>query len=216
MEVTAKTTATAQQPSLSQVVPLLLRGVLYREEDQRGWQQLAELQAAVRDYVAVLGLELYFDEAEGYAFLRTQPDSPERLSAPPRLVARRQLSFPVSLLLALLRKKLLEFDAGGNDSKLVMTRDEVAEMMRVFMPAGSNDARFVDQVETHLNKVGELGFVRKLRGSQSGGEQAYEVRRIIKAFVDAEWLKELDERLADYRRHLAEENDGGEEDHVPG
>ena len=31
----------------------------------------------------------------------------------------------------------------------------------------------------------------------------YEVRRIIKAFVDAQWLKDFDERLAEYRRHLA-------------
>lgn len=188
--------------SLGQVVPLLLRGVLYRDEEERAWQQLIELQAAVRDYVGVLSLELYLDEAEGYAFLRGRPDDEGATASPPRLVARRQLSFPVSLLLALLRKKLAEFDAGGNDSKLVMSLDDAAEMMRVFMPAGSNEARFVDQVETHLNKVAELGFVRKLRGSR-GGEQAYEVRRIIKAFIDAEWLTELDERLAEYRSHLA-------------
>jgi hypothetical protein len=31
----------------------------------------------------------------------------------PRLVPRRQLSYPVSLLLALLRKKLVEFDAAA-------------------------------------------------------------------------------------------------------
>ncbi len=68
----------------------------------------------MRDYVAVLGLELVLDEAEGYAFLRSRPGR-RRDAAPklPRLVARRPLSFPVSLLLALLRKKLAEFDAGG-------------------------------------------------------------------------------------------------------
>ena len=35
----------------------------------------------------------------------------------------------------------------------------------------------------------------------------YEVRRILKAFVDAEWLAELDARLAAYRAEL----DGREE-----
>jgi hypothetical protein len=62
----------------------------------------------------VLGLELVLDEAEGYAFLRARPeeeDSDTSASKLPRLVARRPLSFPVSLLLALLRKKLAEFDA---------------------------------------------------------------------------------------------------------
>jgi hypothetical protein len=95
----------------------------------------------VRDYVAVLNLELVLDEAEGYAFLRSRPEPEEGDAALPRLVARRPLSFPVSLLLALLRKKLAEFDASGGDTRLVLSRDEVVELMRVFLPEGSNEAR---------------------------------------------------------------------------
>jgi hypothetical protein len=114
-------------------------------------------------------------------------------------VARRPLSFPVSLLLALLRKKLAEFDAAGSDTRLILSRDDVAEMIRVFLPAGSNEARLIDQVDTHLNRVAELGFVRRLRGQ----EQMIEVQRILKAFVDAQWLGEFDARLAAYRAQLA-------------
>ena len=55
--------------------------------------------------------------------------------------------FPVSLLLALLRKKLAEFDASGGDTRLVLSRDEVAELMRVFLPAGSNEVKLIDQIE---------------------------------------------------------------------
>ncbi len=92
----------------------------------------------MRDYVAVLGLELVLDEAEGYAFLRSRPSRRTMMRRPrlPRLVARRPLSFPVSLLLALLRKKLAEFDAGGGDTRLVLTRDEIVELIRVFLPDG--------------------------------------------------------------------------------
>ena len=83
------------------------------------WDIWNDLVTAVRDYVAVLGLELAVDEAEGYAFLRSRVPEDEDDAAPmPRLVARRPLSFPVSLLLALLRKKLAESDA-----KLVPMRD---------------------------------------------------------------------------------------------
>ena len=68
----------------------------------------------------MLGLELVLDEAEGYAFLRSRPESEDDGNSKlPRLVARRPLSFPVSLLLALLRKKLAEFDAGGGETRLV-------------------------------------------------------------------------------------------------
>jgi hypothetical protein len=65
------------------------------------------------------------DEAEGYAFCVPGQDDDEDDSATrpsPRLVARRQLSYPVSLLLALLRKKLAEFDAGGGDTRLILSR----------------------------------------------------------------------------------------------
>ncbi len=89
------------------LAPLLIglfKGVLYQDQSPELWQGMLDLQARVRDYVGVLGLELILDEAEGYAYLRqrVQTDDDAEL---PRLVARRQLSYPVSLLLALLRKK---------------------------------------------------------------------------------------------------------------
>ncbi len=153
------------------------------------------LQARVRDYVTVLGLELVLDEAEGYAFLRSRPGTEIKI---PRLIARRPLSFPVSLLLALLRKKLAEFDAGGGDTRLILSRDEIIEMIRVFLPESSNEVKLIDQVDSHLNKIADLGFVRRLK-SQSGKMQMFEVLRILKAFIDAQWLAEFDERLASYR-----------------
>lgn len=190
---------------LSSVVVPLLKGVIYQEENPALWGSLLNLQASVRDYVAVLGLELMFDEAEGYAFLRSRQDVEEDgTTATPRLIARRQLSYPVSLLLALLRKKLAEFDAGGGDTRLILSRDQVAELIRIFLPAGSNEVKLIDQVDSTLNKIAELGFIRRLRGQG----QMVEVRRIIKAFVDAQWLADFDQRLAEYRQQLAQPQEG--------
>ena len=191
--------APAPAAELSAVVIPLLKGVTYRADDAAHWSALLQLQGRVRDHVAVLGLELMLDEAEGYAFLRSRPD-PGDDAAPklPRLVARRPLSFAVSLLLALLRKKLAEFDAAGGDTRLILSREQVAELLRVFLPEGSNEARLIDQVDAQLNRIVELGFVRRLRGQ----EQMFEVRRILKAFVDAQWLADFDTRLAAYRAQL--------------
>jgi len=190
---------------LSMVVVSLLRGVLDQEEKAEVWNALLNIQAAVRDYVAVLGLELVLDEAEGYAFLRSRPEDEEKTEpAIPRLVRRQPLSFPVSLLLALLRKKLAEFDATGGETRLILSRNDIAESIRVFLPAGSNEAKLIDQVDTHLNKVVKLGFIRPLHGQK----QTFEVRRILKAFVDAQWLTEFDHRLAVYRQEL--EQKGGD------
>lgn len=191
---------------LSTLVISLLKGVIYREGDERLWGWLLGLQARVRDYVAVLGLELILDEAEGYAFLKSRPETADEESASklPRLIARRPLAFPVSLLLALLRKKLAEFDAGGTDTRLVLSRDEIVELIRVFLPESSNEARLIDQIETHINKVVELGFLRRLKsaGGTTSGQASYEVRRILKAFVDAQWLADFDARLETYRSRL--------------
>lgn len=203
MDFDATDPAYAKRPNheLSSVVIPLLKGVLYREENPALWNSLLNLQASVQDYIAVLGLDLLLDEAEGYAFLRSRPeDDVESATTTPRLVARRQLSYPVSLLLALLRKKLAEFDAGGGDTRLILSRDQVVELIRIFLPAGSNEVKLIDQVDTHLTKIAELGFIRRLRGQS----QMIEVRRIIKAFVDAQWLADFDQRLAEYRQQLAQ------------
>ena len=197
--------AATTSADLSSVVVPLLKGVCYREGDAGLWNGLLELQARVRDYVAVLGLVLVLDEAEGYAFLRARPED-EGDDAPklPRLIARRPLSFPVSLLLALPRKKLAESDAGGGDTRLVLTREQIAELIRVFLPSGSNEAKATDQIETHINKIVELGFLRRLKpgpGKQEG-PAAFEVQRILKAFVDAQWLADFDARLAAYQAQL--------------
>lgn len=192
------TAAVPADLALSQAVTQLMKGVVYRDTHEKAWRGVLQVQVHVRDYVRVLGLTVVVDESEGYAFLRSLPDlGDDEEAAIPRLVARRALSFHVSLLLALLRKKLAESDARNSDTKLVLTRDQLVEMVRLFLPESSNDARLVDQIETNIGKVVELGFLRKVKD-----QNAYEVRRIVKAFVDGQWLSEFNERLAEYAAQL--------------
>ncbi len=188
------------------VVTSLMKGPVYRDQHEKVWRQMLGLRAHVADYVATIGLVVVVDEAEGYAFLRSRPDDDESGDGPPRLVPRRSLSFPVSLLLALLRKRLAEFDADNADVRLVLSRTELVELMRMFLPAANTEARLVDQIDAHVAKVVELGFLRKLPGS----EEMYEVRRILKAFVDAQWLAGFDEGLANYAASLS--GSAGEEE----
>lgn len=205
----------ANQPAeLSSVMVPLLKGVVYRDDEPRRWADLLSLKSQIRDYIAVLGLQLILDEAEGYAFVRSRPaddDSSASESAGgdpvpatpvPKLVSRRPLSLPVSLLLALLRKRLAEFDASGSETRLVLSLEQIVEMMRLFLPDGSNEVKLVNQIETHISKVIKLGFLRLLKTTSPGEPATYEVRRIIKAFIDAQWLSELDARLATYQLAL--------------
>jgi Domain of unknown function (DUF4194) len=194
------------EPDLSAAVIQLMKGVVYRDTHDRAWNHLLQLQPQVRDYVEVLGLQVVIDEAEGYAFLRQRPADEDEAGQLPRLIPRRSLSFHVSLLLALLRKKLAEFDAQGSDTRLMLTRAQIAEMIRVFLPATSNEARLLDQIDAHINKAAEFGFLRQAKS----GEQVYEVRRILKAFVDGQWLADFDARLAEYTASLTSDGDDEE------
>ena len=189
------------EPDLSSAVITLMKGVIYRDTHERAWKHLLQLQPRVRDYVEVLGLQVVIDEAEGYAFLRQRPSEEDEADPVPRLIPRRALSFHVSLLLALLRKKLAEFDAQGGDTRLMLTRAQIAEMLRVFVPATSNETRLLDQIDAHINKVVDLGFLRATKSA----EPVYEVRRILKAFVDGQWLADFDAKLAGYAATLTGE-----------
>lgn len=182
--------------SLSPVLVALMKGAVYQEGDAQLWNGLLNVQARVREHVAVLGLQLVLDEREGYAYLRQQPSS-DSGTALPHLVARRQLGYGVSLLLALLRKKLAESEASGAGHRLVLRRAEIFDLVRLFLPEGTNEARLMDKLDADLTRIIELGFLRKLRGGDE-----YEVRRILKAFVDAQWLDTFQQKLADYRAHL--------------
>jgi hypothetical protein len=124
------------------------------------------------------------------------PTSPGETELP-RLVARRQLGYSVSLMLALLRKKLAEFDAGSGDSRLILSTEQIADTMRLFLAETANEAKLMDRVETDIKKIVELGFLRRLRS----GEDQFEVRRILKSFVDAQWLGEFERRLTEYKEH---------------
>jgi hypothetical protein len=181
---------------LSTVVITLLKGVLWREDDQMLWTWLGQQQGRVRDHLGVLALDLILDENEGYAYVR-QRTTNEETDEVPRLVPRRQLPYHVSLLLALLRRRLAEFDAHGTDTRLVISRDELVDLMRDFYADAGNDVRLISKISRTIERVAQLGFLRKLK---TGSDQ-YEVSRIIKAFIEADWLAQLDEKLDAYRAH---------------
>ena len=186
--------------ALSFVVVSLMKGVADRESDPVLWQSLIGIQARVRDYVACLGLDLVLDEAEGFAYLRQRP-AEAGVPELPRLVPRRQLGYQVSLMLALLRKKLAEFDATSGETRLILGRDDIVEMTRLFLAETANQVRLNDKIGADLNRMVDMGFLRRLRGTND----RFEVRRILKAFVDAQWLADFDQRLAAYQSHSSSE-----------
>jgi len=197
----SKQQTTQPAAQLGSVLIPLYKGVVYRDQAAQVWQDLMQLHAQVADYLSVVGLELLLDEVEGYAYLRQRRFDDETSDTLPKLIQRRPLSYPVSLLCVLLRKKLAEADASGFESRVVLVRQQIVDMLQVFLPEQANEARIVEQIDSYINKLIEYGFLKKLNTEPP----AFEVRRILKSLVDADWLVELDEKMKIYYEH-AERN----------
>jgi hypothetical protein len=155
-----------------------------------------EQKGRIEEYVNKIGLTLILDDVDGYGFLKQRfyVDNAEDI---PRLVPRHALSYPVSLLIVLLRKRLLEFDSTTGDLRLILSREQIVDGMRLFLKDTTNEAKLIDGIDKHIEKVREMGFIRRLRGN----ENAYEVQRVLRSFANAEWLNQFDELLEAYHAH---------------
>lgn len=189
------------QFAIASAIIKLMQGVVYQDVDEDSWLTLNRAGAAVRDHFALIGIDVVVDGNEGYAYLRTAPEA-EGEPTLPRLVRRRSLTYNTSLLLVLLRKRLMEFEVGEGEGQLVLSTAQIVEMLRVFAAESTNDARVVDQAEATIRKVAELGFLRPLRGQTD----LWQVRRILKAYVDAQTMSDF---AAQLRAYAEVDTDGG-------
>lgn len=174
----------------------LFKGVLYNH-NEAVWKTLLQYENNIRNYFSVVGLELIINESEGFAFLKQKHFTEETTLYFPKMVEKRQLSFPVSILAILLRKKLLEFDNKGNDSRLVLRKAEIVELLVSFLPNNtSNEKKIIDKIDTYISRLVELGFLRELKNE----EAYYEVSRILIAYLPVEQLQLALDKLNEYKK----------------
>lgn len=183
----------------------LLKRIMYKDDNPKLWHNLLLERNAVNEYFRMLNLEVFIDENDGYAFLRqinleeivdvNDSIAVDDIDKVPQLINRRPLTFSVSLLCVLLRQKILYHDSMSSEVRLIMSRDNIIDTMLPYLPDNTNQVKVVDQIKTSINKLLELGFLAKLKDN----EDKFEVRTIIKAFIDAKWLNELDTRLGEYK-----------------
>lgn len=196
-------TLTRDEP-LSVAVATLLRGPVYAEEDQTVWATLRSQHSRVTEYLQVLGMRVVLDDVDEYAYVRTLDELPEGM---PRLHRRHKLTLRTSVLLVLLRQRMTAAEAEQATPRLVVTRDEMVEWMRLYHPAGTAEERIAEDV----TRLEELGYLRRLRTP----EVTYEARRIIKAKVGAEYLTQFtDELLAAAVTHRTDDDPDGSVGHT--
>lgn len=167
----------------------LLQGPVY-QDDGLPWELLLSHRLGVARHFAEMGLELQLRESEGFAFLR-QPEPSENNELPPlpRLIRRIPLSFEVTVGCVLLRERLLLFENTQPDaSRLVLPQEELRQMLRPFFRETTNEVKLQNRLDQTLTRLSELGFLKALKNE---GPPTFEVRRLIKAKLDAQALSEI-------------------------
>ncbi len=182
------------------IIIKLLQDVVY-DEDKNTWSDLLTYQLPVRDYFAKIGVDVYLNEREGFAFLRQKDDENSKL---PRLVRRTPLSYEVTLLCAILREVLEEFDVGDTDSrKCFINGSELREKIEMFFPEATNRVRLLDKFDRAIKAAVGLGFLKEvLSENPDDKETRYEVRRVIKAKIPNSKLEEIKRELEQYANTL--------------
>jgi len=183
------------QPHSTSLVALL-KGIVY-DSHKDVWQNLLEYEGDVRKHFLPFGVDLYLDKSEGHAFLKQKEFDPE--TEMPRLIERRPISFLLTLTCLILRKYLLENDAAGASSRAIISKQQIIERVKPFLFDTSDEAKQVGKIETQISRVIDEGFLRPLENEVD----TYEIRRIIKAFIDADKVEEFLTKLKQYAEQSA-------------
>lgn len=179
------------------VILKLLQNVLYYDETTY-WDLLLAHLTPIKEHFARIGLEVYVNETDGFAYLRQpelEDDEGQRIQLP-RLTRRDKLSYPLTLLCVLLRERLDQFDTSTADSdRLIVTQEHLRELLRPFFQERNDERTLLRKLDALVERAVDLGFLKHLR---SGNEERYEVRRILKARLDSDKIAEIKERLKSY------------------
>jgi len=172
----------------------LLQGVIY-EEEARHWQDLTKLyEQPLRRYFGQIGLQLIVDRNEGFAFLKQYKEDQEDFAHLPRLMRKRTLNFDQSILCVLLRERLDEHTVRDTASREpIMSLREIREMVELFFRERNTQHRFLKDLKKTVEDLRGMGFLEAIGPEtlENEDERRYYVRRILKAFIDADSLQDL-------------------------
>jgi hypothetical protein len=171
----------------------LLKGVVDSDDD-RVWNLLLSNALHLETYFARLGLRLVVDESEGFAYLRqlTDEETPVGYDVLPKLFRTTRLSYAQTLLCVLLRDEFRRYEEEDvRNERCVVEQAVLLDQWKAFFPSRDDEVKQNRELAGSLNKLEELGLVRKFADEPP----SWEIRRILKARLPADELADLRQRL---------------------
>lgn len=201
--------------TLRHVITRLVGGPVYQEESDL-WYRLRTEAEAVRGHYRQMGLEVVIDEEAGYAFLRQleqgeEGEANEAGEAPlPRLLRRTPLSYHQTLLMVLLRERLLQHDQSADgEAFLYYDPKQLLDLLRPYFPESSNEKRIEERMARVVARLVDIGILRRLRNRS---EEIFRVEPILRAKLPVEQIREIRDRLQANLPDQPEENDETDEE----
>jgi hypothetical protein len=189
----------------------LLQGPVYYGDSI--WNLLSAWKSDIQNYFSVIGISVVISDEDGYAFLSQDDDASSEADSEsvlvPRLVKKYPLSPEVSLLCVLLREELDTFDASGNQSAVLKLKEsEIKERLSVFIKDKNDQIKYYSRLDYYLNQLVTLTFLRDVSGEKVTvpGEREFEVRRIIRAKINPEFLQQFRDKLREQNGTAQNEN----------
>ncbi|EMY78777.1 PF13835 domain protein [Leptospira weilii serovar Ranarum str. ICFT] len=176
----------------------LLRGPISLDEDPKAWDQLYGKKEEVRKYFEQIGLILYMDEVDCYAFLRqtSDEDDDDDKEKLPKLTRKIAINRRETLLLVLLREVILEREEKDPSSSAIVRKEDIYELLKPYFPKTTNEVDLYKDFDRMIRAVENLGFIRMMDGS------GIKIRKILKAKLS----------VADLERIKSKFREGGADD----
>lgn len=187
----------------------LLQGPLFKNENEQSFEKLQLWAKEINAYFNVIGLKLYYNEDIDYAFLVQNEDGDGNVIGDlTRLLIKHPLTYETSLILIILREELDKFEMEDTSSmRLVIKESEISELIEPYYKDTSDKVKYQNLVSTQLNIIASMGLIKQIKDSSQtislSNDRVFEIKNILRAKVDAEFLREFKERL---EKQQGEEN----------
>lgn len=193
-----KDVQTNNTPEWGNTCVKLLQGPLFKTEDEKAFESLTIWRKEINAYFNIIGLKLFFNEENDYAFLlQNEDEEGDVINELPRLLIKRPLTYETSLVLVLLREELDKFEIDENSSdQFILKESEIAQLVEPYYPDTTDKVKFNGLIATQLNILVQMNLIKLLKQNNSfSNDRVFLIRNIIRAKVDAQFLKEFKTRL---------------------
>ena len=178
----------------ARAVVRLLKGPV--EHSETGvWEDILNYQSEIQKYISQIGLELIVKRDECFAYIRQVEDDEGKTIG---LIVRQQMGFEISVILIILRQMLEEFDNDMDEiytTERYVNAEELKERIEIFLPERFNRVRLVNDIESYIKRIVDLGFLKEIRHENA---VTYQIHRIIKEKVTLDKLQEFKDNLEKY------------------